>query len=279
MPLSDIGNNSALHKRTDQLKPIKIKFDGSDANREPKHLYTNGQSNDVVVLKPRREIVIDELQKEFDIQLDKIALINDFMSLHCERDKIKGKLVDLKSRTVEMKMFLNDARRKIEIFKTVQMPQTQSLIDSMRQQHLKMLDILDGLDNSEKDEPSTSVQSNVELIVILLPSCTVVTHIIFHFVGIDNDNNASPMVETPKIQSRQTFVIAGRMNTITPKRHQSPFVIRVNPGSLCKLSRQFEIDIDRSEFDKIPKYLKGRDSIGEENQIKFSYAEPIHLTR
>lgn len=90
-----------------------------------------------------------------------------------------------------------------------------------------------------------------------------------HFLGFDSDNNVSPMVETPKIQNRQTFVIAGRMNTITPKRHQSPFVLRVDPASLCKLSRQFEIDIDRSEFDKIPKYLRGRDSIGKQNQLNF----------
>lgn len=180
MPLTDIGNNSALYKRTDQFKPIKIQFDGSNASREPKHLYTNSQSNAVVVLKPRREIVIDELQKEFDKQLDKIALINDFMALHCERDKIKGDIKDLKSRTVEMKTFLNDAREKIEFFKTVQMPQTQSLIDSMRQQHLKMLHMLDVLDHSEKDEPSASVQSNLEPIEILLSKCTiVVTHIAF----------------------------------------------------------------------------------------------------
>lgn len=53
------------------------------------------------------------------------------------------------------------------------------------------------------------------------------------------------------------------MQTITPKRHQSPFVVRANPRAICRLSQQFQIDINSNDFNKIPKYLKGRDSIGE----------------
>lgn len=82
----------------------------------------------------------------------------------------------------------------------------------------------------------------------------------------DNDNNVQPNEETPtpspKPLSRQTFVIA-KMNTITPKRHQSPFVLRADPRVLSKLTKQFEVKINPSEFDKVPKYIKGRDSIDE----------------
>lgn len=53
------------------------------------------------------------------------------------------------------------------------------------------------------------------------------------------------------------------MNTLTPKRHQSPFVLRADPRFLSKLNKQFEIDINPIEFEKVPKYLKGRDSIDE----------------
>lgn len=53
------------------------------------------------------------------------------------------------------------------------------------------------------------------------------------------------------------------MNTITPKRYQSPFVLRANPRAICKLTQQFQVELDSNDFDKIPKYMKGRDSIGE----------------
>lgn len=77
-----------------------------------------------------------------------------------------------------------------------------------------------------------------------------------------------PIPVSPKPQNRQTFVIAPRLNTITPKRHQSPFGLRVNPRSLCKLSTQFQVAIDPNEFDKIPKYIKGRDTIGNQKGIR-----------
>ncbi len=102
-----------------------------------------------IVLKPRREIVIEELQTEFDRQLEKIALINDFMSLHCKKDEIKDDLTHLKQTTADLKKCLSVAREKIRIFKTVQLAQTHTLIENTRKQHLKMLEMLEELDNSE----------------------------------------------------------------------------------------------------------------------------------
>lgn len=114
-------------------------------------ISNNINSNGVVTLKPRRQIVIEDLQNEFDKQLDKIALINDFMALHGEKKEIKGDLTLLKNKTVELKTFLGDSRRKIEIFKSVQLLQTQSLIENMRKQNLKMLEMLEMLDNDSDD--------------------------------------------------------------------------------------------------------------------------------
>lgn len=113
-------------------------------------------SNGVVTLKPRREIVIEELQTEFDKQLDKIALINDFMALHGRKNEIVGDLTLLKNKTVELKQFLRDARQKIEIFKSVQLSQTRSLIENMRKQNLKMLEMLETDDMDEGCSYSSS---------------------------------------------------------------------------------------------------------------------------
>lgn len=82
------------------------------------------------------------------------------------------------------------------------------------------------------------------------------------FTGPIQDDNQAPSpspLATPK-QNRKTFTV--KLNTITPKRHQSPFGLRVDPRTLCKLSRQFQIHIDPNDFDKIPKYMRGRDSLG-----------------
>lgn len=242
-----------LYNQADPLKTLSSKDSNSDCGpAKAKNGCDNSSrsNNGVVILKPRREIVIEELQTEFDKQLDKIALINDFMALHGEKSKIKGDLTLLKNKTDDLKGFLSDARQKIQIFKTEQLPRTNLLINNMRQQHLKMLEMLAELDDSEKDICSSRVTSN-------------------------NENNAAPppvvTPESSKQQNRQTFVIAPtRLNTITPKRHQSPFVLRANPRALCQLSQQFQIDIDSNEFEKIPKYLKGRDSIGNLNFSIFS---------
>lgn len=118
-------------------------------------------SNGVVFSKPRREIVLEDLQVEFDRQLDKIDLINDFMALFGKKKEIKGDLTFLKNKTVELKNFLHTAREQIEIFKKVQLPHAQSLIEGMRKQNLNMLNMLEGMDdNSEKYSCASSASGN-----------------------------------------------------------------------------------------------------------------------
>lgn len=116
----------------------------------------NHKPNGVMTLKPRREIVIEELQTEFDKQLDKIALINDFMSLYGAKQEIKGDLKALRSKTKEVKQFLEEARQQIHFFKTVQVPKTNALIEKMRNQHLEMIQMLEDEDAEDLNKESTS---------------------------------------------------------------------------------------------------------------------------
>lgn len=120
-------------------------------------LKKSNNKSGVITLKPRREIVIEELQNEFDKQMDKINLINDFMSLFGKKEEIKGDLTVLRNKTVELKKFLADAREKVHFFKTVQLTQTNQLIDKMREQHLEMLQMLEETEESEEDPVSTNI--------------------------------------------------------------------------------------------------------------------------
>lgn len=120
-----------------------------------------------ITLKPRRELVIEELQTELDRQLEKIALINDFMALHCTKSQIKEDLTLLRTKTGELKRFVSVARDKIEMFKSVQVAQSQLLIESMRKQHLKMLEMLDRMDNTSDKDSVTSTTNGTTSIVSL----------------------------------------------------------------------------------------------------------------
>ncbi|XP_037043219.1 spindle and kinetochore-associated protein 1-like [Bradysia coprophila] len=200
-------------------------------------MSNNDDPPNPVVLKPRRELIIEDIQTEMDIQLDKIAVINDFMSLHCERKLIKDDLAQLKERTAELKELVSIAREKVRIFKTVEKAEAETLINDMRNQHLAMMQKLEELDNSENDSYSSSGRSQHE------------------------QRTASPVQPSTPKQNRMTFTV--KVNTITPKRHQSPFGLRVDPRCLGVLKKQFQLHIDPSEFDRIPKYMRGRDSLDE----------------
>lgn len=112
-------------------------------------------------LKPRREITIAELQTVLDQQIDKIHVINDFMSLNCKKAEIRHDLSALRLETDELKVFVTDTRKKIEIFKNTKLAQTRTLIESMRQQHLKMLEMLEEMDNSENNSVTPNLQSRI----------------------------------------------------------------------------------------------------------------------
>lgn len=112
-----------------------------------------------ISLKPRRELIIEDIQTEMDKQLDKIAVINDFMTLHCERKSIKDDLVQLKQRTVELKDLVSIAREKVRIFKAVEKAEAETLIEDMRNQHLVMLQQLEELDNTGSDSDLSSRRS------------------------------------------------------------------------------------------------------------------------
>lgn len=122
-----------------------------------------------VTLKPRRELIIEDLQTEMDKQLEKIAVINDFMALHCERKLIKDDLVQLKESTAELKELLSIAREKVRIFKTEQKAEAETLIEDMRNQHLAMLQQLDELDNSETDSHSSVSEKSKNFIAEFRP--------------------------------------------------------------------------------------------------------------
>lgn len=121
---------------------------------------SNNNKPNGMTLKPRREIVIEELQTEFDRQLDKIDLINDFMSLFgAKRDEIRGDLTDLRNKTKEVKQYLGEAREKIHYFKTVQLSETRELIEKMRRQHLEMLQMLEDADADDLQKESNSASA------------------------------------------------------------------------------------------------------------------------
>lgn len=86
------------------------------------------------------------LEKLFAQRLEKIAQLEDFISLYGVKEKVIDRLRELQNKTSEQKQLLKEAERAVQEFKNVSIPKFKELLCQMQRHQLSMLTIIEKMD-------------------------------------------------------------------------------------------------------------------------------------
>lgn len=93
------------------------------------------------------------LETLFAQRLEKIAELENFISLYGEKEKRIDQLRELNNKTYEQKKLLLEAEQAVQKFRSTSKPMYDKLLAEMRHQQLVMLTIMEELDKREAENP------------------------------------------------------------------------------------------------------------------------------
>lgn len=94
---------------------------------------------------------MDKLSEHFDQQIEKIAMLNDFIAVFGQRDKLKDALRVSRDTTDENRELIKRVKEKIRRFHTVLLPQAKCEIAKHERLQKIMLNMIEALDNEDAD--------------------------------------------------------------------------------------------------------------------------------
>lgn len=102
------------------------------------------------------------LDKVFAQRLEKIAQLEDFISLYGVKEKEIDRLRELQNKTSEQKQLLKEAERAVQDFKDVSIPKYEELVCQMRHHQLSMLTIIEKLNERDANDVAIPKKKNIE---------------------------------------------------------------------------------------------------------------------
>lgn len=124
---------------------------------------------------------MDKLSEHFDLQLERIAMLNDFIVIFGQRKILNSALIHANDTTDENRALIALAKDKLHRFRTVLLPQVKREIAKCERLQTIMLNMVEALDEEDQHEtrPQTdtleSEQNNKENYNPLTPSASRVS--------------------------------------------------------------------------------------------------------
>lgn len=106
------------------------------------------------------------LELVFAQRLEKIAQLEDFISLYGVKEKEIDRLRELQNKTSEQKQLLEEAERAVQKFRNVSIPKYEELLCKMRHLQLSMLTIMESLNEKDAKAVTTQVKTNFQRLTV-----------------------------------------------------------------------------------------------------------------
>lgn len=174
-------------------------------------------------------------------QVDIVRRIETFFDLQASRSQVIGELNDLHHKARECSNSVHQAKLSLDRFRRELGPRYAEVIKKMRLNELLMLHLLEQL-----DARSTTTEGRKVLQVVQNGNVADQQQ-----VKLEPESSLKPAAAQLTLEKKMTLL----------DYQNSPFVSKMKPRCLSFLD--FNVAISQEEFEQIPKYMRGRESVDE----------------